>query len=112
MTRMCHNICFNVNNSNNNNKKNIKEGECISSCYHKYLATINKMQKLTLLEGKNDKSEFVNKIFNPNEDVLDDYIFPRTGNVYLLPLWSFRYSPDKVFLKTGYDPFKNEWELR
>jgi len=105
MTRVCHNKCFIV------QKFNL-ENECITSCFHKYINTINRMRILTLESGKIDKSEFVFKIFDPNYDPVEEFIFPRSGSNFYYPMWSMKPSTFKIYPRTGYDPFKNIWELR
>lgn len=105
MSRICHERCFNI------NKSDLEE-ECITSCYHKYLISINKIRNFSIEQGKKDKSEFVCKIFEPTKDFVDDYVFPRTGSVFYMANWTFKTSTSKIYPKTGFDPFKNPWELR
>ena len=105
MTRICHSRCLQTNNLE-------LDSECITSCYHKYISTINKMQKLTLEKGKITKSEFVYKIFDPEKDLIEEYIFPQTGTYIYIPSWAIRPSNYKIYPRTGYNPFKNIWELR
>jgi len=105
MTKICHGRCFNLNRLD-------LESECITSCYHKYLNSINKIRNFSIETGKKDKSEFISKIFRPNDDFVDDYVFPRTGSIFYMPNLSLKTSSSKIFPKTGYDPFKNPWELR
>lgn len=105
MTQVCHKRCFST-------KKLELEKDCITSCYHKYILSINKMKNYTVDLGKTDKSEFVYKIFNPDYDFVNDYIFPQTGSGFYYPNWSFKAINEKIYPITGYNPFKNEWELR
>jgi len=70
------------------------------------------MRKFSIDSGKKDKSEFIYKIFEPDKDFIDDMVFPRTGSVFYMPSWAMKPSTFKIFPKTGFDPFKNPWELR
>lgn len=105
MTRICHKKCFNLQSLDLDN-------ECITSCYHKYINSINKIRHYSIETGKKDKSEFIYKIFEPNKDFVDDYVFPRNGSSFYIPTWAFKTSPNKIYPKTGFDPFQNSWELR
>ena len=70
------------------------------------------MRHFSIEAGKKDKSEFIYKIFEPDNDFILDYIFPRSGTNFYFPNWAFKPSNFKIFPVTGFDPFKNPWELR
>jgi hypothetical protein len=104
MTQICHKRCY-INNQ--------IHSECVSSCYHKYLNTISKIEKLGLQHGVETKSEFVKKIYHPvlNDSVELNYIFPIGGKEMMHPLRAFKYMKDPIIVK-GINPYLDKYDLR
>jgi hypothetical protein len=101
MTRLCHDKCFTTNLSE----------DCTTICYHKYVNTISKIERLSLELGQATESEFVTRIYKTKENILEDnYIFPAGGKriAHLTRRFKF-YSVAPLF--KGYNPYKNLNEL-
>jgi hemerythrin superfamily protein len=102
MTRICHKKCF--------NDLSLSE-ECITTCYHKYVNTISKIEKLSLEVGKITRSEFVRRIYRTEKNLLEDeYIFPRGGKpvIHWTRKWK-TYNDYKPLFK-GDNPYKDPME--
>ena len=101
MLNICHKRCFETDINT----------DCVTSCYHKYINTINKIEKLSLKYGKKIKSEFVYKIYKLNENLIEDlFIFPMGGKPILNPLRAFKYY-DNIIVFKGENPFKPKEEI-
>jgi hypothetical protein len=104
MTRLCHNRCY----SNNEIKS-----ECVSACYHKYINTISKIEKMSQTNGVECRSEFIKKIYEPvMTDLLEtEYIFPQGGKPMIHPLRLFKYMKEPIIVK-GINPYMDKYDVR
>lgn len=107
MTRKCHSRCFMLEQLQINK-------DCLNSCYHKYINTISKLEKLTHKIGVEKRSDFMVKAYFFNYDWLDYYIFPYTGTreyTYSVRPLQF-YDNYRSYFITGINPYKDDIELR
>lgn len=55
--------------------------QCVSTCYHKYLFTINEIKKIVEEEGRTYYSDFVsNSMGEEKRDRFKDEVFPHGGH--------------------------------
>lgn len=74
MTLDCFNYCF-------NKKKLIVDFECVSTCYNKYLFTINEIQRIVRDEGRLYYSDYVGAALGyEKRDRFKDEVFPIGGH--------------------------------
>ena len=74
LTSECFKVCF--------NKKKYKiDFECVSTCYHKYLFTINEIKKIVEEEGRLFHSDYVaNSLGSEKRDRFKEDVFPIGGH--------------------------------
>jgi hypothetical protein len=98
MTSECFNLCF-------SKKKFIVDFECVSTCYNKYIYTVNAIKKIIEDEGRLCYSDYVTASLGAEKrDRFKDEVFPIGGHPNTLEGAPLK---RKFFEAYWYSGFKN-----